>query len=59
MNIPEYVREEIENYRLEKANNRTAIITYERAKAFVGLAFANGWFSEEEKEKLYREIESI
>ena len=59
MSIPNYVAEEFEKYREQKANNKASIITYENIKGFIRLAYVNGRISDEEKENLFRKLESI
>lgn len=59
MNVPNYVTEEIEKYKHEKVFNHTSIITYENAKSFIRLAYVNGWLSEQDKDKLLSELDSV
>ena len=59
MSVPNYVAEEFEKYREQKANNKASIITYENIKGFIGLAYVNGRIFDEEKENLFKELDNI
>lgn len=59
MQLPDYLEEEIQKYKFEKMNNKCSIITYQNVVSYIGLAYMNGWFSQEDKEKLYQEIDSV
>ena len=59
MQLPDYLEEEIQKYKCEKMNNKSSIITYQNIVSYIGLAYMKGWFSQEDKEKLYQEIDSI
>lgn len=59
MEIPDYVNEEIEKYKMKRQNGNSGVATYDNIKSLLGLAVVNKRITREQANEIMKLVDEI